>query len=504
MGAPSVRLFVLSDLAGALEPCGCVKDQLGGLDHLGALVQKEKSPPKENLVVAVGPTFFMDPVLTDEKRAQDTAKAHAIAKTLKGLGLVAAAPAKNEWAAGAAEIAGLAAESGAPMLAGNLKGAPSSIQGSTIRESGGLKIGFVGVSLPENVPGVTFDAAATFVKSESAALLRKGADLVIALAATGRGEAKRIADEVPELFAVVVGQTGGQGEANTSAPPAERIGDVLVVQTANHGQSVAVIDLYVRDPKAKKGALRFADGTGIERIKKKEELARRIDELRVRIAVWEANPEVQKADVEARRAEMTKLEAERDALDRTPPPNAPNFYRYAMREVRADFGKDEAVEKQMLAFYKYVNDANKTAFKDRKPKQAGPKEASYVGVETCSTCHEEPRKVWDKSAHAHAYKTLSDQFKEYNLDCVSCHVTGYDKPGGSTVTYVSELKDVQCEVCHGPGSLHVKNPDKVSVPIKKPGGDVCTGCHHPPHVHEFDATAKMELVRGPGHGKPLK
>ena len=38
---PAARLYLVSDLAGALETCGCVKDQLGGMDKFGALVTKE-------------------------------------------------------------------------------------------------------------------------------------------------------------------------------------------------------------------------------------------------------------------------------------------------------------------------------------------------------------------------------------------------------------------------------------------------------------------------------
>jgi hypothetical protein len=108
--------------------------------------------------------------------------------------------------------------------------------------------------------------------------------------------------------------------------------------------------------------------------------------------------------------------------------------------------------------------------------------------------------VWDGTAHAHAYKTLSDQFKEFNLDCVSCHVTGYEKPGGSTVTHVDLLKNVQCEVCHGPGSKHERSP-KVAMPVPRPQADTCTACHHPPHVHEFDGASKMNLILGKGHGR---
>ena len=94
----------------------------------------------------------------------------------------------------------------------------------------------------------------------------------------------------------------------------------------------------------------------------------------------------------------------------------------------------------------------------RPPPEKG--QARYVGVEACTDCHDDARKVWDKTPHAHAYATLQKDFKEYNLDCVSCHVTGYDKPGGSTVTYNEKLQNVQCEKCHGPGSLHAKAPEQ--------------------------------------------
>jgi hypothetical protein len=149
-----------------------------------------------------------------------------------------------------------------------------------------------------------------------------------------------------------------------------------------------------------------------------------------------------------------------------------------------------------------VNDTNKRDLASRVPKPAAKGEPSYVGIEMCTSCHDEPRKVWDATRHAHAYETLSKQFKEYNLDCVSCHVTGYDRPGGSTVTHVDNLKDVQCEVCHGPGSLHMAKPEKVKMPVPKPEADTCLACHHPPHVHVFDAKAKMAEILGPGHGKP--
>lgn len=503
---PAARLYLVSDMAGALEPCGCVKDQLGGMDHFGALVAGEKDKAKAAGVLSAGPLFFMDMELAADRRAQEIAKAETIATSMKALNLIAFAPGRNDWAGGPETLNKLVTASSAPLVAANLEAPGVAPVKWTKAKVGGVAIGVIGVAAPDKaklpLEGVTSSPSADAVKVATAALKKEGVQAIVVLAAVGRGEAKRIADTNPELLAIVVGSTGGGGEANTQAPPAERIGDVLIVETGNHLQTVAVVDLYPREGASGGGLVKFADGTGVERIRKREELSGRIDELRVRVATWETDKSVDKKDVDARKADLAKLEAERDAIDKTPPPATGSYYRYAMREIRDKLGDDEAIKSQMRAYYKKVNDANKLEFADRKPKAPAKGEPGYVGVEMCSTCHEEPRKVWDKTAHAHAYETLSKQFKEFNLDCVSCHVAGYDRPGGSTVTHVDDLKDVQCENCHGPGSLHAAKPEKVKIPIAKPTADVCLSCHHPPHVHTFDANAKMPEILGPGHGKP--
>jgi 2',3'-cyclic-nucleotide 2'-phosphodiesterase (5'-nucleotidase family) len=516
--APTARLFLVSDLAGALEPCGCVKDQLGGMDHFGAVVagrSSEVAPklrPKGFATVSAGPLFFMDMELSADRKGQEISKAETIAASLRGLGFAAFAPARNDWAGGADVLGKLRERSGAAMLGANVTLAPSggvSLGTSVVKDVGGLKIGFVGVAAPDKaksaLPGAASSEAIPALRPAIDAAKKDGAQAIVALAAVGRGEAKRIADAFPELLAVVVGSNGGNGESNTKAPPAERIGNVLVVETGNHLQTVAVLDLYVDagKPGDANATLTFADGTGIDGVRKREELTTRIADLRTKIAVWEGDGKVAKADIDARKKDVAALEAERDAQEKSAPvPAAGNFFRYAMREVRSDMGADDATKAAMNAFYKKVNDANRLAFADRLPKKPAVSEASYAGIDACSSCHEDARKVWDKTRHAHAYETLSVQFKEFNLDCVSCHVTGYDRPGGSTVTHVENLKDVQCEVCHGPGSLHAKEPEKNKIPIAKPTGDSCTACHHPPHVHTFDAAAKMPEILGPGHGRP--
>jgi hypothetical protein len=365
----------------------------------------------------------------------------------------------------------------------------------SVRDVGGLKVAFVGVSEPE-LPGPPPKPPADAVKTAVAQARAQGVQIVVALASVGRGEAKRIADAVPELTAIVVGSKGAAGEANTDAPPAERVGDVIVVETGNHLQTMAVLDLYVQG-----GATKFADGTGLDLGRKRQEVTRRIDELRARIASWEAEGKIQKADLDARRADLAKLEQERAVLDAPKPAPEGSYFRYAVKEIREALGSEPATHADLLAYYKKVNDANRALFAEKKPPPAPSGAPSYVGIDACETCHDDPVSVWKKTKHAHAYETISSQFKEYNLDCVGCHVTGYDQPGGSTVTHVDTLKNVQCEVCHGPGSLHAARP-KVAMPVPKPQPDMCLSCHHPPHVAVFDAKAKMEEILGPGHGRP--
>jgi 2',3'-cyclic-nucleotide 2'-phosphodiesterase (5'-nucleotidase family) len=497
---PTLRLYLVSNVAGALEPCGCVKDQLGGLDHVAALVTQGRKTAPDAAFVAAGPLFFLDPVLKKERQSQERAKAETIADVIKGIDFVGFAPGRNDFALGDTVLSELTTRSGGEALACNTK-ASAIFHASMVRVIDGVKIGFVGIAQPDQSDigaplTMTFDPPAAAVKTEIAALKSQGAQVLVAIAATGRGEAKRIADVNPELTAVLVGATSMNGEENTDAPPPELVGDVLVAETSNHLQTVAELDLFVRN-----GSFKFADATGIARGEKRRDLDGRIDELHGKIADWEKDAKIAPADLEARRADLRKLEAARKALDESAPPKEGSFFRYRVVEVRDSLGVDDTVKKEFLAYYKKVDDTNRTLFADRMPPPPGPDGVSYAGIDACVPCHAAPKAVWDKTAHARAYATLANAFKEFNLDCVSCHVTGYEEPGGSSVTHVDKLKNVQCEVCHGPSSKHVADPAHVKPPIPRPGTEKCVSCHHPPHVHSFDAVAKLPEILGPGHGR---
>ena len=108
-------------------------------------------------------------------------------------------------------------------------------------------------------------------------------------------------------------------------------------------------------------------------------------------------------------------------------------------------------------------------------------ENKYVGTKTCAMCHKAKDKgeafgIWQKSAHANAFKTLMNEqaakiAKEKKLskpasespECLKCHVTG----GGvaKNVDKTFDMKEgVTCEACHGAASgfktLHAKAENK--------------------------------------------
>jgi hypothetical protein len=471
---------------------------------LAAWVRSNDARVPSAALIAAGPTFFMDPELKADHAEQDRQKATAIAASLRGMHFTALAPGKNDWAAGDPALRQLAEASGAAVVVANA-GAGAAASGPekayVVRDFGGTKVGFVGALSPASAPAVfPVEAPLDGVKRAALALTNEGVKIKILLAATGRGEAKRLAEAVPDLTAVLVGSAFASGESNSEPPAPERVGSVVIAESGNHLTRVATLDFFVRD-----GSYDFADGSGLEEGQKRQELARRIDDLRVRIAAWERDGNIAKADLEARQKDLARLEAERSALQSRPAPKAGSFFRYAATDVREKMGRDPEVAATMAGDYKLVNDHNRVALAGRMPQKPTAGQPSYVGVEVCTTCHQEARAVWNKTGHARAYATLSTQFKEFNLDCVSCHVTGYDRPGGSTVTHVDKLKDVQCEVCHGPGSEHVAKPGTVRAPfVAQPSAELCRACHLPPHVERFDAVAKMNEVLGPGHGRPLQ
>jgi len=501
----SIRLYAVSAVAGALEPCGCSKDQLGGVDKLAAFIEGEKKSAPSSWMLAAGPLFFLDPALRDDDKQQTLWKAEAIASAAKAMNFLGWAPGFNDWAGGTDTLAKLKEASGGALLAGNLDNAPGAVP-TIVREVKGLKIGFFGLADPKDKvgrtpEGVTSRSPMEAARSAVADLKKQGARVLVGLASLPRGEALRLADTLPEISVLILGKPGEAGDTNDAPKPPVLLGNTLVVETSNHLQTVGVIDLQITAADKADGQIVFKDAGGVAKAEELLTVSARIRDLEQKINAWANDPNVKKDDLEARKADLEKARADKARLEAVETPVTGSSFKYRLVEVREKLGSDKTVKEAMTSYYKRVNEHNKVAFADKKPLPAEKGKAFYIGVDACTDCHDEERKVWDATPHAKAYATLQKDFKEFNLDCTSCHVTGYDKPGGSTISHTDKLRDVQCEVCHGPGSLHLKSPNKKGLILLKPPEGYCAStCHHPPHVESFNEAEKMKLILGKGHG----
>jgi hypothetical protein len=119
----------------------------------------------------------------------------------------------------------------------------------------------------------------------------------------------------------------------------------------------------------------------------------------------------------------------------------------------------------------------------------------YAGAMACRSCHEDEYAQWSGTPHAAAFKTLLDRHRHYQPACISCHVVGFGTRHGYRVGDREwPLGNVQCEVCHGPGDEHVREPLATNITREVPRR-VCLECHTPDHSDQFDYAAKVPMVR---------
>jgi hypothetical protein len=141
-------------------------------------------------------------------------------------------------------------------------------------------------------------------------------------------------------------------------------------------------------------------------------------------------------------------------------------------------------------------------------------EAEYIGVDGCKKCHFKQWMSWKKTDMAKSFETLKageakdakvkaklDPAKDYTKDatCVECHTTGYGKTGGypaivegkawteDETKRAAAMEGVQCESCHGPGSLtgpykkdheDFKKEEVLKLGMIEPDKDNCLSCHN--------------------------
>lgn len=485
----TLRLIVLTDLQGQLEPCGCTSDPKGGIDRTSSRI-KALTKDTPALVLVSGDTLFAREPPTPAIRQQSIWQAETLLAILESVGVSAITPGGSDFRYGAEVFSQLAKAQQVPFIAGNVAGVPS-LAPELELELGGMKVAVLGATdlgaLPDSAdPQTIADPFESVAKSSRS--IRPRVDLLIVLFRGERRIARKIA-ALPEVDFVI--QSGLNRE---EALPPTRSGDGWIVHAGRQGQGFLVVDLI----RESAGAFRDVSAwtAELEAARTRNEL----NELKGRIEAWREKG-ASEADIrlqEERAAEMQKQIA--SPSDRGAALHGNRLdARYEL--VDGNTPIEPTIRNQMDSFFQRVNEHNRAAFADRKPPPLGEGEAGYIGSEACASCHAKAVEWWRGTPHGRAYTTLEKRHKEFNLDCVGCHVTGYERPGGSTVTQHQGLIHVGCESCHGPASKHRDEPQANRLDLA-PSADVCHQCHTPEHSDRFDYDAYRARLRAAGHRLP--
>ena len=120
----------------------------------------------------------------------------------------------------------------------------------------------------------------------------------------------------------------------------------------------------------------------------------------------------------------------------------------------------------------------------------GQEKADYKGSDKCKSCHKDQYEAWQEMKHSKAFATLKPEQiatgkDEQGRACISCHTTGFEQGGFTSVDATPKLVNVGCESCHGAGGAHVKTMlaammDETEVTDKHISRSTdCTSCHNP-------------------------
>lgn len=121
--------------------------------------------------------------------------------------------------------------------------------------------------------------------------------------------------------------------------------------------------------------------------------------------------------------------------------------------------------------------------------------SEYVGLAACRQCHPGRHRAWLGTRHARAYQTLVDRKRQFDAECVVCHAVAFEcKEDAIDWKALEGFTNVQCEACHGPGSLHVQSQGGEKLLSGRRTLVSCRRCHTAERSAVTDLSSRLSEV----------
>lgn len=433
---PDAVVVLSGQSFGLLQPCGCSRPQLGGLERRANFMKGMRDKGWPVIGADLG-DIYPNKSLVEE---QASLKYITAMKSLKEMGYVAVGLGKSEFDHGLIQVLGAyALQTADPpqILAGNLvglrngapvpaaqefprgPGQPPMIELTDVKTVGTVPVGFagtIGPSLADQVMKQQGNAALIGFQGNNVVLPeaikqfaanKLNPAIRILLYQGSVDEAKKVAEAFPE-FSVILCQSDDpeppQFPVRHAGPKHPQGSHTLIIETGHKGRYVGALGIF------KKG--------------NNYELHYQLVPLTEDYWTPDDPKAVQSDKVLALLEDYAKQVKDRDLLGKYS--NSPRPHPYAV--------------------------------------QVGATKMEYVGSEKCMGCHAAEYAVWKGTGHSHALDALVKVAKKpgqrnFDAECVQCHVVGLGYQSGYTnEAKTPHLAHVGCESCHGPGSAHAANP----------------------------------------------
>ncbi len=499
-GPPGPVVLFTSGLLGYTEPCGCTIDLvLGGIDRVTGYVRARAALATDHLMLDAGNLLFEHESIAPQDLAQEIRKTEVLMAAHREMGTAATVIGPMDLANGLGFYLDVLSGTEIVVLASNMTTAAGEPIGlpHQMFEMAGQQVGVIGAADPalfDGVDDVVVTEALPAVSSSVNALRQTGAGTTVLLYQGDLASARTTFAEVEGLDFLVIGYHPRRTDEVT------RVGSAFVLEAYDQGRTVGQLKLISDGSNADWTNARAGSS------EEQERLDRLIESTRTQldgIPIEEGAPVP--PIVERQRERLAELEAQRASMNADSVAFTGTGREFLFRPIDMEPGlpSNEAVAAAMTAYNAELQAINMASARAPEPARAG--QPHYVGDAECVRCHTAEHEFWLTTQHSHAIATLVDRNKHFDRNCVGCHVTGWEQPGGSTLGHTAGLENVQCEQCHGPGSMHIMNPNLNNVPTGVQTAvpeSTCVGCHNSEHSPRFNYDTYLSRVIGPGHGAP--
>ena len=439
---------------------------MGGLPRRAAFIEQEKAEGSENLILDTG-NFVASKPLPEQSLEPARIKAELILKAMDAMGYSIMAIGERDLYLGLDHLRTLSDMTRVRFLSANLTDSTGKtlFKPYRILKVGGVKVGVIGLTavpadqrmFQRRVPDVSvedpFSAAGESVDS-----IRKKCDLLVVLSNIGYAGDLRLAETVPGIDIIVSG-----GTKRYMKKPIRK-NSTLVTSGYYEGRAIGKLTVHF-------------DGTVKGWISREE-----LDFLDKQIQTAE-----EKMETPNGKKKYDTLFENRGLAEKL------TLYEPDMVNLDPSFPDDPEIAALISDYRKGLI---KSSGSSPDSGAVSKEQLRYTGSKECARCHESRYRFWLNTGHSRAFESLAPKNAGADPDCIGCHVTGYKRRTGYwPKAPKEELRGVQCEACHGVGSLHVGNPDSYSL-VHLPAAPRCMDCHTENQDDDFDYFRDKSLVCG--------